>query len=74
MSRHNERDPAYQHELDTEYEVWRSGYNPDMVDRDRVRDQFYEGFSPEESASDSISRFPQRSWIEVEPIDDEPFV
>lgn len=25
-------------EADVEYEVWRSGGNPDMVDRDRVQD------------------------------------
>lgn len=60
------RDDAHQHALDTEYEVWRRGYNPDMVDRDRLADQFYDGFTPDESAADHCSRLQARSWIEVE--------
>lgn len=60
------RDEAYQHALDTEYEVWRRGYNPDSVDRDRVRDQFDAGYTADESAADHCSRLQARSWIEVE--------
>lgn len=36
---------------DVEFEVWRSGGNPDLVDRDRVREYFYEQYCPEDAAS-----------------------
>lgn len=35
---------------DVIYEVWRSGGNPDLIDYDRVRDRFYDGYQPEECA------------------------
>jgi hypothetical protein len=36
---------------DVTYEVWRSGRNPDDVDRDRVRDYEYDGYSAQEAAT-----------------------
>jgi hypothetical protein len=33
------------------YEVWRSGGNPDQIDRDRVDDYLYDGASPEDVAA-----------------------
>lgn len=35
---------------DVEYEIWRSGGNPDAVDLDRLRDRFDEGISIEHAA------------------------
>lgn len=41
---------------DVIYDVWRRGGDPDRVDYDRTRDDFYDGLSSEESASREIRR------------------
>ena len=35
------RKERLEYEADVEYEVWRSGGNPDRVNRDRVNDSWY---------------------------------
>ena len=50
-------DDAYQHHLDTCYEVWRRGENPDRVDIDRSYDRFYQDQTPEESAGGLCRRW-----------------
>ena len=44
------------YETDVEYEVWRSGGNPDRVDRDRVADYRDGGYSAEEAAGCILRR------------------
>ena len=41
---------------DVTYDVWRRGGNPDQVDYDEIRDDFYDGLSPDESATRAIRR------------------
>lgn len=48
---------AHEHYLDTSYEVWRSGRNPDRLDHDRVSDHYYNGHSPEHAASTEMRRW-----------------
>lgn len=45
-----EREADYQAKLDVEYEVWRSGGNPDFVDRDAVQGELDNGRSVDEIA------------------------
>lgn len=47
MSRDRRRD----YEGDVIYEVWRSGGNPDAVDRDRVRDAYDDRLSKDEAVA-----------------------
>lgn len=42
------------YQADVEYEVWRSGGNPDLVDRECTDDCFDEGRYPEECAMDEL--------------------
>ena len=42
------RDPNYFG--DVVYDVWRSGGNSDLVDRDRVRDYEYDGYRSDEAS------------------------
>ena len=44
------------YETDVEYEVWRSGGNPDRVDRDRVADYRDGGYSAEQAAGCILRR------------------
>ena len=44
------------YETDVEYEVWRSGGNPDRVDRDRVAVYRDGGYSAEEAAGCILRR------------------
>jgi hypothetical protein len=46
MSRKDER----KYRGDVEYEVWRSGGNPDNVDYDRVSDYYWDGISPDSAS------------------------
>ena len=41
---------------DVMYDVWRSGGNPDLVDYDRCRDDFFDGIDPRESANRELRR------------------
>lgn len=43
-------------EADAVYEVWRSGGDPDAVDRDRLHDAFYEGARSDEAARGELAR------------------
>lgn len=44
------REEERKYEADIFYEVWRSHGNPDEIDYDRVRDNWYNGYSSEDSA------------------------
>lgn len=61
---------------DVTYDVWRSGGNPDYIDRDRVRDHFYNGYSAEEAANAELRamrpREPEPEYPEPEEQDYEP--
>src|ERR1044072_5511920 len=46
-----QREADYQAKLDVEYEVWRSGGDPDAVDRDMVQGELDQGYSFDEIAS-----------------------
>ncbi len=37
-------------EGDVVYDVWRSGHNPDAIDRDRLSDRYYNGQDADEAA------------------------
>lgn len=56
------RDPNYCG--DVEYEVWRRGGNPDRVDRDRLDDYEYDGYSAESAARAELER---QRHLEPEP-------
>lgn len=43
------------YEYDVQYEVWRRGGNPDVVDSERVEDYYEEDFYPEEAAQQEIN-------------------
>ena len=45
---------------DMTYEFWRSGHNPDLVDRDRARDYEYDGWSAREAARREMALEDQR--------------
>lgn len=49
-SREEQREERRRYEGDVEYEVWRSGGNPDMVDRDRVDNCHDMGYFADEAA------------------------
>ena len=53
----SERDNNRDYYLDTYYEVWRNGGDADRLDRDRISDYRYNGYSPEEAAECEM-----RSW------------
>lgn len=55
----------YEYAGDVEYAAWRRGYNPDCVDRDRLRDQFYDGLSVDEAAEQHVSRLRNAGGIEL---------
>jgi len=63
MSR-DRREEERQYHGDVEYEVWRSGGNPDLVDYDRVQDRFYDGQYPEQTASEELRRQRERHQCE----------
>ena len=46
-----QREADYQAKLDVEYEVWRSGGNPDAVDRDMVQGELDQGYGVDEIAA-----------------------
>ena len=48
------REEEREERADVDYEVWRSGGNPDNVDYDRVSDGIYDGLSSEQIASREI--------------------
>jgi len=50
------REERRRFEADAVYEVWRSGGDPDAVDRDRLHDAFYEGASSGEAAQAALAR------------------
>ena len=62
MTRTREEEEKYQG--DVAYEVWRSGGNPDAVDRDRVAGYYWEGWEPEDAARSELRR--QRRPLEEE--------
>lgn len=65
-----EREADYQAKLDVEYEVWRSGGNPDAVDRDMVQGELDQGYSVDEIASMEMES--QRRRIEQEQEQEQP--
>ena len=44
---------------DVEFDVWRSGRNPDAVNYDRVEDMRYNGYSAEDAAASECRRMRQ---------------
>lgn len=42
-SNEERRKDEERYQADVVYEVWRSGGNPDVVNRDRVQDRYYDG-------------------------------
>lgn len=49
----SDRDKMYG---DAVYEAWRSGRNPDAVDYDRMDDDYYRGYEPEQCIEHEIRR------------------
>lgn len=51
---------SYQHHLDTCYEVWRNGGNPDSVSSDQSANEYWDGYTPRGSASAHLRRTQER--------------
>lgn len=49
-------DERLEYEADVAYEVWRSGGNPDLVDRDRCEDAYYRGVDEWNQAAAELRR------------------
>lgn len=58
------REEERRYQADVSYDVWRSGGDPDRVDRERVSDDFRDGVHRDDSASAALRR--QRPPQQVE--------
>lgn len=57
---------------DVVYEVWRSGGNPDAVDRDCTDECFYDRREPDECARDELRRQQPREVADA-PLEDDGY-
>lgn len=55
-TREEKREERRQYHNDVEYEVWRRGGNPGMVDYDRVEDRYYDGHEADATARRELER------------------
>lgn len=60
---HREREDAYG---DAVYDAWRRGLNPDHVDRERIDDDWYAGYSREDCAEREVKRIAHRERSDEE--------
>jgi hypothetical protein len=49
---------------DVEYEMWRSGRNPDSANYDRIENMRYDGYSAEEAAASELCRMREEEYCE----------
>ena len=64
-------DERRKYEADVEYEVWRSGGNPDCVNPDRVEEHFYNGDFSDSAAAHEM-RMQRRPQEPEEPEEEYP--
>lgn len=55
-TREEQREERRRYEADVDYEVWRMGGNMDQVNRERVEEHYYAGYSIDDAARAEMRR------------------